>query len=509
MSVLYNITENGITYSDTQAMYDEVKNVFKVAFPDLDVETPSSPQGQIITAFAEQLSQARDIIALYTGMAFNGGYGVFLDNYMDMFYGIKRQPPTPMIANVEIRGVPGTQVPAFFIAQSGKFKFKKEGGIATIPATGVLNATMVSEAVGDNQVPANTITQINTPVIGVESVTNPTPSSAGNDVESDTNFLIRGRRSIFNRAIVVFGAMVARVQDVRGVTKLGGFENYTTQAIVHKGVEIAAHSISIVVKGGSIEDIGMAMLATKNPGCGVVGDVEFKYELPGTSQEYVMRWFRPVEKPIMVSLVVELTAEADAGYKTIISDNLIELINQLKIGATIYPLQILNDMTLLSGVVIKEFGMQVANLDNTNAPQMVTAPIALGFKEEATLDYENIYINVADMENIAPFESDLDKLEIKINERLEAERVAREQADADLTANITTESETREQADTILTLAVNSNEDKTSENLSKINENTAKITSEASRLDARISAIKTSGGGGGNNHPSHQGGHNT
>lgn len=455
MSALFESTDTGLKLNDTQEVLDAVKDVFKRAFPNLDVDTPSSPQGQIINGITEQLAQARDVVALYTSMMVNGGFGTFLDYYMSTLYGIHRQEARPMLVEATIKGAAGTFIDEGFKAQSGTFVFDIDKA-ATIGADGSVKVGFTSEAVGANQIEANTLTQINTPIMGVESITNEAASFGAGNMETDAELYQRGQSSLFNRAIVVFGAMVARVQDVRGVARIGNYENYTNEAVTYRGVEVAPHSVALVIEGGQDSDIAAAMLATKNPGCGLVGDVEYTITIDDIRQDYTMRWFRPVAKDLSATIKVKIATGVDANYKDILSDNLIELIGTKPIGSTIYPLQVLNAITPIQHLLLEEFTLQKAGVNE--APTTPNEPIELGFKEAARLQRINIVITHEDEATPAYFESDLDKAIKRVNADLDKEVQARIKGDNDLKANIDDNAKAQAQTNDLLTAAVNSNE---------------------------------------------------
>ncbi|WP_457832781.1 baseplate J/gp47 family protein, partial [Staphylococcus aureus] len=82
-------------------------------------------------------------------------------------------------------------------------------------------------AIGAVSAPAGTITTINTPTRGWQSVTNPADAVPGAEVESDAALRSRQKISTAIPSLTVFEGIVGAVAGVSGVTRYRGYENDT------------------------------------------------------------------------------------------------------------------------------------------------------------------------------------------------------------------------------------------------------------------------------------------
>lgn len=395
MSLSYEITSKGLEFKDSADILQNVRDAFLLAFPNLDVYSTSTPQGQLILALTEELVKVQNQAGELVSAIFRGGSGSFLDIWAATFFSIQRQKATPMIVTLNCKGSPNTTIPADFKAQTSdnKFIFKNISGAVTIPNTGEISISMQSEDLGDNQILENTLTKILTPIIGLEIINNPTISTKGNNQESDDNLYKRCIASFANRAVVVFESMLSAVKNVPGVLKCSGYDNDTENEVTFKGVVMPPHSVSLFVKGGDNQLIGEAMLKTKNPGCYTSGQIEVAFPIEQSQQEYVMRFSRPSEITINFNIKIKLNQFSNYNYDTIIKNSILSILDNQEIGSDLFPLMINNELEVPANVQILEFTAYKASESPDTAS---TNKIVLNFNELAVTTMSNIIIEVVE-----------------------------------------------------------------------------------------------------------------
>ena len=218
-------TENGLELNDTSTILEQVKNVFTTAFPDLNTD-PSTPQGQIITSLTELLTQAQQDIVEFANIFVNGGTGIWLDAYAKTYYGITRKQASKGSVTALISGTIGTIIPAGFTAKSGDYEYSTISEY-TIESDGSCYAELLAKDTGSFSIDAGTLTTIITPVKGVERITNPYESTSGADTETDNELRLRVLNSLNYRAVSIFDGLLAQIEQLAGVQKIAGKENYT------------------------------------------------------------------------------------------------------------------------------------------------------------------------------------------------------------------------------------------------------------------------------------------
>lgn len=396
MSNEYNkmlqLTNNGIEYQNTDEILNDVKSAFTKAFPNLNVDSVDTPQGQIIAFITEKLSEARDSVLQFTNATFLGGYRAYEDINANTFFGITRHGASNATVKVKVSGQPKTIIPANFRAKSGSYEFINSSGETTINDSGFATIEMSCVEFGEIQILKNTLNTILTPVYGIESINNDEDSTKGSNEEN--NLWIRALESQSFRAVALFESYLSKIMNVSGVTDVVGYDNYTSKTVVHKNQSFTPHTIGIVVEGGEIKDIAEAMYKARNPGPAMIGDIE--YEVLGNfdNQSYIMRFSRPIYTKLRCKIEVCLGKLADQNYEYNLKNQIVDIIKRNKINQTIFSdskkLQIVkpNDVDI---VYIK-----FEKLTNENQALEIQGEdiIELDFKEKATISLSDIEVSV-------------------------------------------------------------------------------------------------------------------
>lgn len=110
-------------------------------------------------------------------------------------------------------------------------------------------AEMIAETAGEVTQDVNTVTSIETPVLGWVSVYNDTAAVGGAAKETDDELRIRFRNTKYERASNILEALYSALISVEGVTQVVIYENDTNTTDSNG---IPAHNFMVIVVGGSI-----------------------------------------------------------------------------------------------------------------------------------------------------------------------------------------------------------------------------------------------------------------
>ncbi len=381
-------TDNGLELKDTSTILEQVQNVFLTAFPNLNTD-PSTPQGQIITAITEMFTQAQRDIVEFANIFVNGGTGVWLDAYAKTYYGITRKQASKGSVTALISGTIGTIIPAGFTAKSGDYEYSTISEYI-IESDGSCYAELFAKNTGNFSIDAGTLTTIITPVAGVERITNPYESTSGTNTEPDNELRFRAMNSLTYRATAIFDGLLAQIEQLSGVQKVAGYENYTKNSVEYKGITIEPNSIALVVKGGDLNAIGKVILENKTVGAYVQGDIDIPMYEEISRQTYTMRIYRPVPKQLKAELNVITNNLTTQDYAAQLQEQIINIINNYKINNEIIPFQVASKISLMN-VQIADFKMGLVSAT------AAYNPITLNFTDEAVITADNIIVSLYDV----------------------------------------------------------------------------------------------------------------
>lgn len=257
--------------------------------------------------------------------------------------GIARKTATASTAAITIGGTPTTVI-ALGVVQDQNGNLWNLPSTITIPNSGTITVTAVSQVPGAITALANTINIISSPVTqGWSSATNLADALVGQPIESDS--ALRGRQSIsvsLTSKTLVAGT-VAAIAALPNVTRL----NYGTPTPGGPGTSIEnptggvdswgnpAHSISMVVEGGSDVDVATAIYNNKSPGCFTNGTTHVNVTDPNSLAVMSIGFFRPTPVPIYVTLNVHPLLNYSSAITAAIQSAVNVYLNALQIGESL------------------------------------------------------------------------------------------------------------------------------------------------------------------------------
>lgn len=317
-----NVTAQGYVLKIQNDWYNEERQFYLNIDPKWNLD-PSTPDGlklahdaEVFAVLDETLQQA------YNSKDPSKAVSIDLDTICALT-GTKRSPGTPSNASVTLTGTVGTIVPA-----GKRVTSSATGSVWTIDQTvtltgGTASTTATCTTVGPTQADIGTLTVITDVVGGWSAVTNPTVATPGTLVQLDQSLRIERATAVGRPGSNQIDSYYGELYAASGVRRVKIYENDTNSATVDPVLNpwgLPAHSISVLVDGGAIANVGMALYIKKNPGVFM--------NQPGTPVSYnvtspkyptntkVMRW----STPIYVDMVVNITLKNDGTLPSNIAD---------------------------------------------------------------------------------------------------------------------------------------------------------------------------------------------
>lgn len=269
------IDADGVQVQTFEEIYDQLVAQYKLIYGnDINTEV-DSPDGQRIAIEAKALLDLQTYGAImYNEMDPDLADGLSLERLIKLS-GIQRRPSSLSQVDVDINTDRSLTLAA---------GYKVEDDIGQIWITdssfplvsGVNTVTLFAENFGAVEGLANTITEPVTIIAGILSVNNPLAATVGQNEETDAELRVRRILSLKNPATSTTGGLFSVLGNLPNVTALQIYENDTD--FYDNVLLLEAHSLWIVIEGGSIDDIAEAIVKNKTGGTGLKGDTEGTYQ---------------------------------------------------------------------------------------------------------------------------------------------------------------------------------------------------------------------------------------
>lgn len=263
------LTPSGYKLKNQNDWFDQERNLYLSIDPQWILD-PSSPDGLKIAHDAEIFSALDE--ALYRAWASKDpakAIGVDLD-IVSSITGTFRKPGTPSNVDLTFTGLPGSMILADSIVESAETGqrwivdqtfYVGPDGTAVVPAR--------SQQIGQIQAEPNTITRMITTIAGVSAVTNESPATPGTAKEGDSSLRIRRRLEVGRPGSNQVDSLYGILSGSEGVRRVKVYNNPTGSAAVDPDLNphgLPAHSNTILVDGGIVSDLAMAIYLKKCPG---------------------------------------------------------------------------------------------------------------------------------------------------------------------------------------------------------------------------------------------------
>ena len=168
-----------------------------------------------------------------------------------------------------------------------------------------VDVTVTAETAGEVQAPAGTLTVIETPISGWDTVSNSLDIDVGSDVETDQSLKLRRLSEIAIAGKATLEAIRSSLLAITEVTAVVVFENNSTLTDINGR---PPHSLDIVVENGDSSEIALTIFNTVAAGIQTIGLVT---ELVTDSQgfSHTIKYSRPDD--ILIYLDIDLTVDSN------------------------------------------------------------------------------------------------------------------------------------------------------------------------------------------------------
>lgn len=289
-----------------------------------------SQDGQFIAAISQAIADCNaGAVAAYNAFSPATAQGAGLSSVVKI-NGLRRFVPSPSTAVLTIVGVAGTII-TNGQAIDTNLNLWNLSTTVIIPLSGTITVTAQADVAGATAAPASTITGIRTPVYGWQSVTNASPATLGQPVESDAALRVRQSNSVELPSVTIFDGIWSLIQTVTGVTRVRGYENNTASTDANG---IPANNLAFVVEGGAAAAIEAAIAAKIPPGISTYGTTTATLtDAYGSTR--VIKYSVSIPAVMHVAMTIKRLTGWDDSIETTINAYITAYLNSLPIGTNV------------------------------------------------------------------------------------------------------------------------------------------------------------------------------
>jgi hypothetical protein len=394
MADIYNyIVNTGVIVPDTSDLKNDVTAEYQEALGSDMNTTAGTPQGRLITAETAARANVVRTNSLTANMFnINLAYGKALDALGAMF-GLYREGATSSSVLATITGVSGTVIPANSQASTAKGVIFYLENQVTIPESGAIQATFLSQEKGEIACAIGELNKIIDGTFGWETITNEAPAVLGTPQESDESFKARFPEGIFTGKSLLedYSSALSKVENLNSSYV---YDNYTNEVVTIDGVQIQPHSLYSCVEGGTDEDVAEALFSVKSAGCGYTGNTTVNVKDPVYGNSYAVKFDRPEQVLIDVKVTVNQESAAEADLQQAIIDTIlsyasggISTVQGLKVNVSVSPFEIAGALSCsLSSISVQQVEIAV------HEQPLSTAVIPIKVNQIAVITASNITV---------------------------------------------------------------------------------------------------------------------
>ena len=315
----------------------------------------NSPDGQIINIYAQVAVDQRELLAdIYNTFFVENAYGVPLDSLVAL-NGIARSQATytttPVVITSDraltLTGQDALALDPTALVYTVQDDNKNEYQLVntyTFSEAGSQTLNFKAVTPGIVEVTVDTITEQVTPILGITAVNNPSTAAVitGLDEETDAQLKIRRAKMFDLAATGPAKSIAAALLELADVTDAYVVENNTTGTVD----SVPAHSIRVIVAGGTDAEIGTVIYKKKMPGTGMYGAES--YLVADTNiTDFTAKWDVAVPQDLYITFgtLARKTGETfdNVAIKAALAASLIYKLGQIAtIGDVVLALQAYN-----------------------------------------------------------------------------------------------------------------------------------------------------------------------
>ena len=301
----FGLTLNGFKKKRLADIKSEIESSLRDSLGENISLIPQSVLGQIVGIVSEREAlewgaMEQIYFSFYPLMA----AGRSLDGLVAI-NGISRLKATKSYGYVQLYGTDGTVVPAGTILSETSYGNKLEIEYDTT-INGVTNANVLSVEYGPVVATAGTLTKIETPVAGLDSVLNSTDITLGTNEETDEELRIRREKIILRNSQNLSDSLKSQISLIDSVRNVTVIDNKTAETDENG---VPAHSFMAIVDGGDEIEIGKAVWDNTPQGITSFGTVVVQVEDASKTLQNVY-----FSRPTVVDIYMIITITTDSTY---------------------------------------------------------------------------------------------------------------------------------------------------------------------------------------------------
>lgn len=309
--------------------------------------------------------------------------------------GVLRRGPAKATGTIKVTGIEGTEITPnnFTIGTKDNITFVPSE-VKFIDAIGQIDVAIEAVEYGTiGNVPAGTITEIVTPIVGVDSVTNTNATSGGRNAETDDEFRDRYYESTSTAGASTIDSITASLLDAKDVRTALVIEN---TAIVEDAEGRPPKSIHCYVLGGDRAAVAQAIFSTKAGGIETYGsESEVVTDISG--RQHTVKFSFATVKNIYAEINLKRNSKYASDGDLLIKTEIIkyiggidvsgQLYNGLSIGEDVIFTKLISAINKIGGV--EDFELKIG----VNPSGLLNANILIADTEVAETSPDKVVIN--------------------------------------------------------------------------------------------------------------------
>ncbi|MBU8908495.1 baseplate J/gp47 family protein [Desertibacillus haloalkaliphilus] len=391
------LTQHGFKRKRHKELFEEMEQSAKEKFGDNTNTSERSFLGILLRLFAWFLA----IMYQLAENVYNSGHidtatGASLDKLVKRNL-IKRRPAEKAkYEEFVVIGDPGQTIESgFVVSRQDGFTYETTEAVTLDENGKGVVIIIATQAGSDGNTPANTITEIVNPAVGISEVYNPTPVSGGREKETDSELRKRYFLSLSAGGAPTTNGIRASVLGVEGVRTVHVIENNTNE---YDSDGRPPKSFEVHVLGGDPKKVAQAIFDRKAAGIEPYGTEE-QIITDDSGNDHTVRFSHSDEVPIHVE--VEVVTNSDfptSGYNDI-KTRIIEYIGGLDEDGNTYNGLSNGQDVLFIGLVdaIKQTpgvdDIPVLKVGKNESDLTQYSNVQIANTEVASTDYEKVMIS--------------------------------------------------------------------------------------------------------------------
>lgn len=301
------VTEFGFLRTRLDERLAQLQEDYRAIYgEDIQID-PDDLDGEFLGILSERFSDldqlAEDIYNSFNPQTVTG----VAQSRLVQLNGIRRIAGSYSTADVVLGGTVGTPIPVNSLVKSviDGTTWRTVASV-TIPMSGTVAATLQRTEKDGTTAAPNTLTKIDTPIYGWQTVTNPNPATPGRLEEKDEALRVRRRASTNTPGQSVVDAIYGAIANLTGVRLAEVYENDTDFDDANGQ---PPHSIYAIVEGGIVADIAQQIWVKKTAGTTTVGSLAVTV-IDVQGKEHIIY----LDRPLYSDVYIEVTVTKFASY---------------------------------------------------------------------------------------------------------------------------------------------------------------------------------------------------